>query len=67
MFPAMVPVNKCRPNPTYCATVGSLKPKEIPMTAKNVPGGVPEIMSTTTSSPEIAHTATNPASVQYGI
>jgi hypothetical protein len=44
-----------------------MKPKEIPMTAKNVPGGVPEIMSTTTSSPEIAHTATNPASVQYGI
>ncbi len=67
MFPAMVPVNKCKPNPTYCATAGSLKPKEIPITAKNVPGGVPETRSTTTISPEMADTAINPASVQYGI
>ncbi|MGA6989636.1 MAG: hypothetical protein WBL67_20155 [Nitrososphaeraceae archaeon] len=67
MFPAMVPVNKCKPNPTYCATAGSLKPTEIPITAKNVPGGVPETRSTTTISPEMADTAINPASVQYGI
>jgi hypothetical protein len=67
MFPATVPVNKCKPNPTYCATAGSLNPNDIPITAKNVPGGVPETRSTMTRSPEMAHTAINPASVQYGI
>jgi hypothetical protein len=67
MFPAIVPVNMRKPNPTYCATAGSLKPKEIPITAKNVPGGVPETRSTTTRGPEMANTAIDPANVQYGI
>jgi hypothetical protein len=35
--------------------VASVKPKEIPITPKNVPAGVPDIMSITTRSPEIAH------------
>ncbi|MGB7635435.1 MAG: hypothetical protein WBL68_17085 [Nitrososphaeraceae archaeon] len=67
MFPAMVPVNKCKPNPTYCATAGSLKPTEIPITAKNVPGGVPETRSTTTICPENGPYSYKFWSVQYGI
>ena len=47
--------------------VGSLKPNEVPITAKNVPGGVSDTRSTITSSPEIAHAEMNPASEHYMI
>jgi hypothetical protein len=37
------------------------------MTAKNVPAGVPDITSTITSRPEIAHALIKPAREQYSI
>jgi hypothetical protein len=47
--------------PIYCAETGSLNPNDIPMTAKKVPAGVPEIRSTITRRPEIAHALMKPA------
>ena len=44
-----------------------LNPNDIPMTAKKVPAGVPEMMSTITRSPEMAHADIKPAIEQYGI
>lgn len=67
MLPAAVPVNTCNTKPTYCAVTGSLNPNDIPMTAKKVPAGVPEMMSTMTRSPEMAHAPIKPAIEQYGI
>jgi hypothetical protein len=37
------------------------------MIAKNVPAGVPDIMSTITRRPEIAHALIKPAMEQYNI
>jgi hypothetical protein len=48
----------------YCAVVVSVNPREIPITAKKVPGGLPDIRSTITSRPEIAQAEINPASDQ---
>ena len=53
--------------PIYCAETGSLNPNDIPITAKKVPAGVPEITSTITRRPEIAHAPMKPARVQYSI
>jgi hypothetical protein len=39
----------------------------MPITAKNVPGGLPDIRSTITSRPEIAQAEINPAREQYSI
>jgi hypothetical protein len=39
----------------------------MPITAKKVPGGVPDMRSTITSRPEIAHAEINPANEQYNI
>jgi hypothetical protein len=39
----------------------------MPITAKKVPGGVPDIRSTITSRPEIAQAEINPANEQYNI
>jgi hypothetical protein len=65
MLPATVPVNICNPKPMYCAETGSLNPSDNPITAKKVPGGVSDALSTITKSPEIPHADINPASVQY--
>ena len=54
IFPAAIPVNTCRANQTYWAVVEPVKPKEVPITPKNVPIGVPDIRSITTRSPEIS-------------
>jgi hypothetical protein len=40
---------------------------DIPITAKNVPAGVPDIMSTITRRPEMAHALIKPAREQYNI
>jgi len=53
--------------PMYCAEAGSLNPNDIPITAKKVPAGVPETMSTKTRRPEIAHALMKPAKEQYNI
>jgi len=37
IFPAAIPVNTCRANQTYWAVVEPVKPKEVPITPKNVP------------------------------
>ena len=67
MLAAAVPVNTCNMKPMYCANAGSLNPNDIPMTAKNVPAGVPEITSTITRRPEVAHALIKPAREQYNI
>lgn len=67
MLPAAVPVNTCSTKPTYCAAAGSLNPNDIPMTAKKVPAGVPEMRSTVTRRPEMAHALIKPAIEQYSI
>jgi hypothetical protein len=54
-------------NPIYCAVNGSLNPNDIPMAAKKVPGGVPDIKSTITKRPEMAHALIKPAREQYSI
>ena len=64
MFPAVSPVSKCRPKPMNCAFVRSSNPREIPITAKNVPTGVWETISIIANIPDIAHAAINPAKVQ---
>ena len=61
IFPATIPVSTCRANPMYWAVVGPVRPKEVPITPKNVPAGVPDIMSITTRSPEIADADIKPA------
>jgi hypothetical protein len=48
----------------YCADPGSLNPSDIPITAKKVPGEVPDMMSTKIRRPEIAHALIKPASEQ---
>src|SRR6476619_3783280 len=64
MLPATVPVNICNPRPMYWAEAGSLNPSDNPITAKKVPGGVPDAASTNTNSPDIAHADIKPARVQ---
>lgn len=64
MLPAISPVNTCNMKPMYCADPGSLNPSDIPITAKKVPGEVPDMMSTKIRRPEIAHALIKPASEQ---
>jgi hypothetical protein len=65
MFPATVPVKICNAKPMYWAEIGSLNPNDSPITAKKVPGGMSDTVSTITKSPEIPHAEISPASVQY--
>jgi hypothetical protein len=52
--------------PMYCAKAGSLNPNDIPMTAKKVPAGVPEITSTITRRPDCpCANETGEGAVQY--
>src|SRR6185312_500272 len=60
-----IPVIICSAKPIYCADTGSLNPNDTPITAKNVPAGVPDITSTITRRPEIAHALIKPASEQH--
>jgi hypothetical protein len=54
----------CSAKPMYYADAGSLNPNDTPITAKNVPARVPDIISTITRRPEIAHVLIKPASEQ---
>jgi hypothetical protein len=66
-LPAAVPVITYSMKPIYCAAIGSLNPSDIPMTAKKVPTGLSDILSTITRRPEIAHALIKPAREQYSI